>query len=116
MTTPPPREIDASADGSRIRLAPGQALRVSVEANPATGYRWMLDHAAAGVMQPIGEPLYTPRSTSAPLVGDGGTMTFDFVAVAAGSDTLQLTYRRVADKSAAVARNLRVEIVVQPAP
>ncbi len=43
-------------------------------------------------------------------------MTFAFVAAAAGSDTLQLGYRRVAENSAAVARSLRVEIVVQPAP
>jgi len=112
-TPPPMREIDASADGSRITLVPGQALSVTVDSNPYTGYRWIVDRGAAAVLQPVGEPLYTPLSTSAPLVGAGGTMTFDFVARAAGSDMLQLAYRRAWEKDAAAARSLRVEIVVQ---
>jgi inhibitor of cysteine peptidase len=112
-TPPPLREIDGSADGSRVTLAPGQALRITVAANPATGYRWVIDRAAAAVLLPVGPPLYTPVSTSAPLVGAGGTMTFDFVAGAAGSDTLQLAYRRQSPKDSAVARSLRVEVVVQ---
>jgi inhibitor of cysteine peptidase len=111
--TPPPREIDASADGARITLVQGQALSVTVDANPYTGYRWMVERGAAAVLQPVGEPLYTPVSTSAPLVGAGGTMTFDFVARAAGSDTLQLAYRRTWQKDAAAERSFHVEIVVQ---
>jgi inhibitor of cysteine peptidase len=110
---PPLREIDASADGSRVTLAPGQALRITVNANPATGYRWVVDRAAAAVLLPVGQPMYTPTSTSVPLVGAGGTMTFDFVASAAGSDTLQLAYRRQSAKDPVVARSLRVEVVVQ---
>ncbi len=112
-TTPPPRAIDASADGSRITLAPGQTLRVTVEANPATGYRWVVDKGAAAVLQPVGQPLYTPSSTSAPLVGGGGTMTFEFVAAAAGSDTLQMAYRMLTPGSSGAVRSLHVEVVVQ---
>lgn len=111
--SPPVAEIDAKADGSRVTLAQGQALKITLDANPATGYRWVIDRAAAAVLQPAGPPMYTPSSTSAPLVGGGGTMTFDFVAAAAGSDTLQLAYRRSADKSIAAARSFRVEVVVQ---
>jgi inhibitor of cysteine peptidase len=112
-TPPPQREIDGSADGSRVVLAPGQALRITVDTNPATGYRWVIEHAAAAVLSPVGQPMYTPSSTSAPLVGLGGTMTYDFVAGAPGSDTLQLAYRRPAAKDAVAARSLRVEVVVQ---
>jgi inhibitor of cysteine peptidase len=113
-TLPPPaRAIDASADGLRVRLAQGQALNVTVDANPATGYRWVVDRGAAAVLLPVGRPMYTPLSASAPLVGGGGTMTFAFVAAAAGSDTLQLAYRRPTDKSAPAARSLHVDIVVQ---
>jgi predicted secreted protein len=112
-TTPPAREIDASADGSRVTLAPGQALRLTLDANPATGYRWVIDRSAATVLTAVGQPMYTPISTSVPLVGAGGTMTFDFVASAAGSDTLQLAYRRPSPKDSAVLRSLRVEVVVQ---
>jgi inhibitor of cysteine peptidase len=112
-TPPPQREIDSSADGSRVVLAPGQALRITVDTNPATGYRWVVERAAAAVLSPVGQPMYTPSSTSAPLVGMGGTMTFDFVAGAPGSDTLQLAYRRAAAKDSAAARSLRVEVVVQ---
>lgn len=113
VTTPPPRAIDASADGSRITLAPSQVLRVTVEANPATGYRWVVDRGAATVLEPVGQPLYTPTSTSAPLVGGGGTMTFEFVAATPGHDTLQMTYRMLAPGGSAAVRSLRVEVVVQ---
>jgi len=111
--SPPLREIDASADGTRITLAPGQVLRVTLDANPATGYRWVIERAAAAVLHPLGQPMYTPSSTSAPLVGAGGTMTFDFSAGAAGSDTLQMAYRRPAQQDSAAARSLSVEVVVQ---
>ena len=111
--TPPMREIDATADGSRVVLVPGQELRITVDANPASGYRWVVDRSAAAVLTPVGQPLYTPSSTSVPLVGAGGTMAFDFVAAGMGSDTLQLTYRRVAATEAVAARSLRVEVVVQ---
>jgi inhibitor of cysteine peptidase len=112
-TPPPMREIDASADGASVTLVPGQALSVTVDANPYTGYRWVVDRGAAAVLQPVGEPLYRPVSTSAPLVGAGGTTTFNFVAHAAGMDTLQLVYRRPSPQDSAAARSLRVEIVVQ---
>lgn len=112
-TPPPLREIDASADGTRVTLAPGQALRITLDANPASGYRWVIDRSAATVLMPVGQPVYTPSSTSVPLVGAGGTMTFDFVAGTAGSDTLQLAYRRPAANGSTVARSLRVEVVVQ---
>ena len=112
--TPPTREIDATADGSRVVLVPGQELRITLDANPASGYRWVVDRSAATVLTPVGPPLYTPSSTSVPLVGAGGTMAFDFVAASVGSDTLQLTYRRVMTTDAAAARSLHVEVVVQP--
>jgi inhibitor of cysteine peptidase len=111
--SPTVREIDAKANGSQVTLIPGQAVRVKLDTNPATGYRWVIDRGAANVLQPVGQPLYTPSSTSVPLVGAGGTMTFDFVAAATGSDTLELAYRRSAEKTVAPARSFRVEVVVQ---
>lgn len=111
--SPAVREIDANDNGSRVTLTTGQAVRVKLDTNPATGYRWVVDRGAANVLQPVGQPLYTPSSTSAPLVGAGGTMTFDFVAAAAGSDTLELAYRRSAEKNVAPARSFRVEMLVQ---
>lgn len=110
---PPVREIGAVADGSRVTLAPSQLLRVTVDSNPATGYRWVIDRGAATVLQPVGDPVYTPISTSVPLVGAGGTTTFEFVAAAVGSDMLQLAYRHAADRSVAPARSFRIEVVVQ---
>lgn len=110
---PAPLEIDASADGSRIVLAPGQSLKVTLDTNAASGYRWMLERGAASVLQPVGQPLYTSNSPSAPLVGDGGTMQFDFRAGATGRDTLELAYRRIAQADAPPARSVHVEVVVR---
>ena len=58
--SPTVREIDAKANGSQVTLIPGQAVRVKLDTNPATGYRWVIDRGAANVLQPVGQPLYTP--------------------------------------------------------
>jgi len=47
VVVPPPLEINDSADASRVTLASGQALKVTVEANPATDYRWVIVRGAA---------------------------------------------------------------------
>lgn len=110
---PAPLDIDATADGSRILLAPGQSLQVTLDTNPASGYRWKLERGAASVLEPVGQPLYTPVSPSAPLVGAGGTMQFEFRAAAAGRDTLEIAYRRIAKPDADPARSVRVEVEVR---
>jgi len=109
----PPRELDASADNTRVVLEPHQELVVRLAAHPETGYRWGVERGAPSVLSPADEPNYEPVFASAPLVGSGGWTTFRFRANAPGSDTLELVYRRPWEKAVPPAKTYRLDIVVQ---
>jgi inhibitor of cysteine peptidase len=109
----PPREIDASADNTRVVLEPHQELVVRLATHPETGYRWSVERGAATVLSPADDPNYAPVFASAPLVGSGGWTTFRYRASALGTDTLELAYRRPWEKDAAPEKTYRVDVVVQ---
>jgi len=112
-TVAPPRELDASADNTRIVLEPHQELVVRLATRPEAGYRWSVERGAPAVLSPADEPNYEPVFASAPLVGSGGWTTFRYRASALGTDKLELDYRRPSDTGAPPAKTYSLEIVVQ---
>lgn len=109
----PPRELDGAANNSRVSLEPKQDLVIRLNANPTTGYRWVVDRGAASVLSQVDEPFWQPVSSGAPLVGQGGWTTFRYTAVSEGSDTLVLAYRRPWEKDATPARTYQLDVTVQ---
>jgi inhibitor of cysteine peptidase len=78
--------------GSAVSLEVGQRLRVTLESNPTTGYRWQpAGTIDATVLKQVGGPIFVPSSTA---LGAGGTETFDFLAVAAGTTPVAFEYLR----------------------
>lgn len=108
----PPREIDTQQQNSTVDLTVGQELVVRLDANPTTGYRWVLVNGATGVLTQVAELNYAPRSLSAPLVGSGGVTTARFRAATPGKQTLELAYRRPWERDAPAAKTFRVDVVV----
>jgi inhibitor of cysteine peptidase len=78
-------------DGATVDLKPGDTLILDLEGNPTTGYTWQTQALDESVLSLTGEPSYVSDTD---LVGSGGTMTFEFEAVAAGQTDLTLTYHR----------------------
>jgi inhibitor of cysteine peptidase len=79
-------------DARTLALRVHQRLRLSLPANPSTGFAWRVDPPIAPtVLEQVGEPVFHPDSD---LVGAGGTMTFDFLASGPGLVTLRLIYDR----------------------
>jgi inhibitor of cysteine peptidase len=111
--TPKPREVDATASGTTVKLVRDQDLVVSLDANATTGYRWLLQAHEKVVLQPVGEPSYVPRVGDPRLVGAGGVTTFKFHAIAAGRETLVFTYRRPWEMNLPPAKMVRFEITVE---
>ena len=110
----PPRQLDSAANNSRVLLEPKQELIVRLDANPTTGYRWVVEHGATSVLSQLDEPFWQPVSSGAPLVGQGGWTTFHYIAVGEGSDTLVIAYRRPWEKdNVAAARTYQLDVTVQ---
>ena len=107
---PPPTEITLSAgdDGRQVQLREGEALVISLEANPSTGYGWELDPGpldveGESILVQTAEEFQTQQELRspgagiqevAPLLGAPETQILQFEARAAGETDLRLVYRR----------------------
>jgi inhibitor of cysteine peptidase len=109
----PPRELNAAANDSHIVLEPKQELVVRLDANPTAGYIWLVEHGAPLVLSQVDEPYWQPMSQSVPLVGQGGWTTFRYSAIAEGTDTMDIAYRRPWEKNVAPLRTFRLEVTVK---
>jgi len=107
---PPPTEITLGAgdDGRRVQLREGEALVISLEANPSTGYGWELDRGPLDIegqslLVQTAEEFQTQQELRspgagvqevAPLLGAPETQILQFQARATGETDLRLVYRR----------------------
>jgi predicted secreted protein len=81
-------EVDASANGGSVRLAPGQPLLIRLDENPTTGYRWTVE-SSLGLQ--IDANVFIP---GAPGVGATGERRLTLHATSAGTYRLVLAQRR----------------------
>jgi inhibitor of cysteine peptidase len=89
-------EADA---GKTIRLHPGDALVVTLDGNPTTGYMWEREPSEDGVLVQVGEPAFQPASDA---LGASGKVLLHFEAKAKGETTLNLVYHRSWESEAPV--------------
>ena len=91
---PVPREVQLTAadNGSEIELKKNQALVITLEANPTTGYTWdVVGPRDEQVLRQVGEIEFKPESD---LIGAGGVQIIRFEVVNAGRASLKLIYHR----------------------
>ena len=88
---PPAISVGIDQSGQAVRMQAGQELAVSLPSNPSTGYHWEIETIDSAILQQAGEPDYQPApGTARP--GQGGSVTFRFLAVAGGKTPLRLFY------------------------
>lgn len=88
------RTLRESDNGQTVTVSVGQHLRIELNSNQSTPYRWVVRTAPdAAVLIPVGEPTYL-RSKSDKL-GAPGHEVFEFQAVAPGTTTIALAYERL---------------------
>ena len=109
--------LGAEDDGSVVELAEGQALVVTLESNPTTGYSWEVSEVDEDVLMQMGDPEFKEAAASAAaegeqLVGAGGTETFYFSS-AAGETTLTLVYHRPWEEDVEPEQIFSVEVIVR---
>jgi len=102
--------LTAADNGNSVATQIGGRLAITLDSNPSTGYSWQLRRMKRAILQPQGEPEYTPPAQ--PLPGAGGQHTFEFVAVAAGRSTITLVYKRSFEPNAAPAQTFTIYVTV----
>ena len=103
-------KLDAGDAGNQVELSRSQALDISLQSNPTTGYRWEVRDLNEKVLQQIGEPEFEPRSK---LIGAPGVEILHFRAVGVGQTTLRLVYRRSWGKAVEPLETFSVKVVVR---
>jgi inhibitor of cysteine peptidase len=103
-------ELTAADSGSAIEVGNGQSIVIKLDANSTTGYGWQqvpgLDES---VVKLVSES-YEPTTASPGMVGVGGTDTWTYQAVGAGTTTIALAYQRPSDPTAAQSFTVNVTV------
>jgi len=104
----------ADSDSGRVaQVARGQTVVIRLSSNRSTGYRWTLAPFPAGVLTPVGDPVYTSAGAPSGAVGAGGVEAWSFLASESGRQELRFEYRRPWERDVAAARTLRYTIAVR---
>ena len=90
--------------GTLARLALGQMLILTLDANPSTGYSWEVVRLDQKLLEQAGETTFdlAPQSMP-PVAGRAGTQTLRFRATGVGDTLLKLVYQPSWDTSVAPA-------------
>jgi inhibitor of cysteine peptidase len=109
-----PMQLGEADNGKSVTLKAGDSIQIKVDGNPTTGFEWTaaLEAKDAALLAQQGDPAYADSSTNPSIVGSGGTYTFTFKALAAGTATIKLVYQRGWEK-VEPAKTFTVTVTVQ---
>jgi inhibitor of cysteine peptidase len=107
---PAPLELGAGDNGTTESLVAGQELKIALESNPTTGYRWAIDGELPAQLLQEAQPVYTAGSTA---IGSGGTEVWSFKAQGSGEGTLKLKYARSFEPTAPPANTFTLKLSVK---
>ena len=101
---------DKSYDGRTIDLRIGDGVKLSLEENPTTGYRWeFLSRPEPDCVIVTDE--YVANANG--LAGSGGVHNWDFRAIDKGTCAVRLVYRRPWESDTAPAQKFALTMVVK---
>ncbi|MEC3954681.1 protease inhibitor I42 family protein [Nocardia sp. CDC153] len=105
-------KVGADSDGKDVSLAVGQGLIVTLDANPTTGYAWVVADLDQNVVKQNGSPEYQQDPNPNGMVGVGGKSVLNFVAAAPGSTKLNLAYERAWEQGVEPAKRFTLNLTV----
>lgn len=100
--------IGSSANHTSVAVAVGDELELALAANPTTGFSWAITQCDPAVLKLDSED-YQQQGQG---TGAGGETTWRFAALAPGTTTLRLGYRRPWEK-VAPAQTFEVTVTVR---
>jgi inhibitor of cysteine peptidase len=105
-----PLQLTLKDSGSTQTMSAGQELRITLDSNVTTGYRWALEGELPHQLEQVGEPEYSTESTA---IGAGGTEVWTFVTASPGDGTLRLKYARSFEPTATPPQKFEVGVKVE---
>jgi inhibitor of cysteine peptidase len=99
----------AEHSGSTIVAATGDRVRIRLEENPTTGYRWQ-PRAQSSLLELVDDD-FTPAGDGG--IGAGGTRTLEYEAITAGRGSLRLALARAWEPAQAPLRTFGIELEVR---
>ena len=105
-------DLDNAADGTKVRLARGQEIKVMLDAQALAGLQWRGPKNAAPVLSQIGDRIFLSKGLDPRYLGGGGLNVFRYRAEQSGTVTLEFGYGQF-DLAAPVTKTVRYEITVQ---
>lgn len=103
-------ELTAADSGSAIEVGNGQSIVIKLDANSTTGYSWQQVPGLDESVVKLVSEAYEPTVASPGMVGVGGTDTWTYQAVGAGTTTIALAYQRASDPTAAQSFTVNVTV------
>ncbi|MBV9885536.1 MAG: protease inhibitor I42 family protein [Acidobacteria bacterium] len=101
---------DKSYDGRTVNLRVGDGVKLTLEENPTTGYRWEFTSRPEPACVIVKDE-YVANANG--LAGSGGVHDWDFRAVDKGTCSMSLVYQRPWEKDTAPARKFALTIAVK---
>ena len=101
----------AEHSGSTIAAAVGDRVRIQLDENPTTGYRWQ-SPAESSLLKLVDDD-YAPTADGG--VGGGGTRTLVYEALAPGKGSLKLALARAWEPAQAPLRTFEIELDISAA-
>ncbi|MDX6916137.1 protease inhibitor I42 family protein [Pectobacterium carotovorum] len=101
--------VHAAENAKNLDGTAGKEVRLSLEANPTTGYSWMLESLPSELIF-VSSRYQQSKECKEGMVGCGGEQTFYFIGKASGKGTLKLIYGQPFDKSTWEEHKVNVEI------
>ena len=93
-------------------LEKGEEFTIRLEANPSTGYQWViakgLKKAPVVLIKEDYQP--APNPSGKPLLGAGGTKIWHFRAENTGKTTLKLIYQRSGERAPGETKYFRISV------
>lgn len=110
--TPPVTSVDLdnAADGTKVTLKPGHELKVLLDADPRSGYRWRYPAKFAPTLSQLGERIFLTKSGI--YLGSGGWNVFRYRADQPGTVTLVFEYGPF-DDAAPATKSVRYQVTVE---
>jgi inhibitor of cysteine peptidase len=91
-----------------VTATPGQTIEVVLDANPSTGYTWIVA-STPEFLKSQGEPTFASQAESG-VVGAGGKQTLKFTVTAPGKGELSLDYVRPWETGTAPAETFKAQV------
>ena len=101
-------KLTATDANKTFQLHPGDQVVIRLDANPSTGFDWDIDQTESAVIASQGKTFQA--SSGAP--GSGGTDTFTFKALTAGTVHLSLKYWRSFEGPTSITNRFAVTLQV----